>query len=147
MYYLSHTLHFNKPSLYTMTWAPPQPSSDAGAISPPLTMRQLKANLRCWLQMLAQHVPDANVMLVGTHDDGSAEYQSVRLEVEAAVDAEIEHLNSLVVQECSELQKKMDTCESDLAKLKRKICTGSTLKIDSAGLLLAIALVLVTQTF
>ena len=111
MYYLSHSVHFTQRCLYILTWTPPQPASDAGALSPPLSLERLKDDLRLWLQMLAQHVPDAKVLLVGTRDDGSAEYQSVREQVEAAVDAEMEQLNSRVRLECNELQRMKDDCE------------------------------------
>ena len=109
MYYLSHSVHFTQRCLYVLTWTPPQPASQAGALSPPVTLEQLKADLRLWLQMLAQHVPKAKVLLVGTRDDGSAEYQSVRAQMEAAVDAEIEQLNSRVGRECRLLQGRMCT--------------------------------------
>ena len=118
MYYLSHSVHFTQRCLYILTWTPPQPASDAGALSPPLTLERLKDDLRLWLQMLAQHVPDAKVLLVGTRDDGSDEYQSVREQVEAAVDAEMEQLNSRVRFECNELQRMKDDCEIEVAKAK-----------------------------
>jgi hypothetical protein len=114
VYYLSHSVHFTQRCLYILTWTPPQPASDAGALSPPVTLEQLKDDLRLWLQMLAQHVPDAKVLLVGTRDDESDKYQSVREQVEAAVDAEMEQLNSRVRLECNELQRMKDECESEV---------------------------------
>ncbi len=110
MYYLSHSVHFTQRCLYILTWTPPQPASHAGALSPPLTLQQLLADLRLWLQMLAQHVPNAKLVLVGTRDDGSAEYQGVRAHVESAVDAEIEQLNGRVGRECRELQRMQADC-------------------------------------
>jgi hypothetical protein len=87
VYYLSHSVHFTQRCLYILTWTPPQPAAHTSALSPPLTLEQLLADLRLWLHMLAQHVPNAKLLLVGTRDDGSAEYQSTRAQVEAAVDA------------------------------------------------------------
>ena len=118
VYYLSHSVHFTQRCLYILTWTPPQPASLAGALSPPLTLQQLKADLRLWLQMLAQHVPNAKVLLVGTRDDNSAEYQSVQYQVEAAVDAEIEQLNSRVEPECAKLQKMKTACDDGVAAAK-----------------------------
>ena len=118
MYYLSHSVHFTQRCLYILTWTPPQPASLAGALSPPLTLQQLKADLRLWLQMLAQHVPNAKVLLVGTRDDNSAEYQLVQYQVEAAVDAEIEQLNSRVEPECAKLQKMKKACDDGVAAAK-----------------------------
>ncbi len=106
VYYLSHSVHFTQRCLYILTWTPPQPAAHAGALSPPLSLEQLSGDLRLWLQMLAQHVPNAVVLLVGTRDDGSVEYQSVRVQVEAAVDAEIEQLNGGVGREFRELQRR-----------------------------------------
>ena len=118
MYYLSHSVHFTQRCLYVLTWTPPQPASHASALSPPLTLEQLKANRRLWLQMLAQHVPKAKVLLVGTRDDGSAEYQGVRAQIEAAVDAEIEQLNGRVGRKCKQLQQMERDCASGVAAAK-----------------------------
>ena len=120
MYYLSHSVHFTQRCLYVLTWTPPQPASHAGALSPPLTLEQLKGDLRLWLQMLAQHVPKAKVLLVGTRDDGSAEYQGVRAQIEAAVDAEIEQLNGRVGRECRQLQQMERECASGVAAAKTR---------------------------
>jgi hypothetical protein len=111
VYYLSHSVHFTQRCLYILTWTPPQPAAHAGALSPPLTLEQLLADLRLWLQMLAQHVPNAKLLLVGTRDDGLAEYQSTRAQVEAAVDAEVEQLNGRVGPECRELQSMEEKCQ------------------------------------
>ena len=124
MYYLSHSVHFTQRCLYVLTWTPPQPASHASALSPPLTLEQLKADLRLWLQMLAQHVPKAKVLLVGTRDDGSAEYQGVRAQIEAAVDAEIEQLNGRVGPECRELQRMEGECQAGVAALKERWATS-----------------------
>jgi len=118
VYYLSHSVHFTQRCLYILTWTPPQTASLAGALSPPLNLQQLKADLRLWLQMLAQHVPNAKVLLVGTRDDDSAEYQSVQRQVEAAVDAEIEQLNSRVKSECAKLQEMKKACDDVVAAAK-----------------------------
>jgi hypothetical protein len=118
VYYLSHSVHFTQRCLYILTWTPPQPASRASAMSPPLTLEQLLADLRLWLQMLAQHVPNAKLVLVGTRDDGSEEYQSMRVLVEAAVDAEIEQLNCRVGPECRELRRMEEECEGAVAAAK-----------------------------
>ncbi len=123
VYYLSHSVHFAQRCLYVLTWTPPQPASHAGALSPPQTLEQLKADLRIWLQMLAQHVPKAKVLLVGTRDDGSAEYQGVRVQVEASVDAEIEQLNRRVGPECRQLQQMEWECASGVAAAKKRWTT------------------------
>jgi hypothetical protein len=115
VYYLSHSVHFTQRCLYILTWTPPQPAAHATALSPPLTLAQLEADLLLWLQMLAQHVPNAKLLLVGTRDDGSAQYQSVRQHVEAAVDAEIEQLNRRVACECRELQRMEEECQRAVA--------------------------------
>jgi hypothetical protein len=120
---MSHSVHFTQRCLYVLTWTPPQPASHAGAFSPPLTLEQLKADLRLWLQMLAQHVPKAKVLLVGTRDDGSEEYQGVRAQVEAAVDAEIEQLNRRVGPECRQLQHMERECASGVAAAKMRWTT------------------------
>jgi GTPase SAR1 family protein len=118
VYYLSHSVHFTQRCLYILTWTRPQTAQHAGALSPPQTLEHLVGDLRLWLQMLAQHIPNANVLLVGTRDDGSAEYQSMRAQVEAAVDAEILQLNCRVIPECEALlcmakqnQVRVDACK------------------------------------
>ena len=52
VYYLSHSVQFTQRCLYILTWTPPQPTAHAGALSPPLTLEQLLADLRLWLQMI-----------------------------------------------------------------------------------------------
>jgi hypothetical protein len=120
VYYLSHSVHFTQRCLYILTWTPPQPASHAGALSPPLTLEQLLDDLRLWLQMLAQHVPNAKLILVGTRDDGSDKYQSMRSHIEAAVDAEIEQLNWRVGPECRELRRMEGECERAVAEAKER---------------------------
>jgi hypothetical protein len=117
---MSHSIHFTQRCLYILTWTPPQPASHAGALSPPLTLEQLKVDLRLWLQMLSQHVPNARIVLVGTRDDGSDDYQSVRQRVEVAVDAEIEQLNRHVGPECRKLQQMLQACESGVFVAKNR---------------------------
>ena len=115
---MSHSVHFTQRCLYILTWTPPQPAAHSGALSPPLTLDQLLADLRLWLQMLAQHVPKAKLVLVGTRDDGSAEYQSLRAQVEAAVDAEIMQLNGRVELEYRELRRMEKECHAGVAASK-----------------------------
>jgi hypothetical protein len=133
VYYLSHSVHFTQRCLYILTWTPPKHASHQGALSPPLTLEQLKADLRLWLQMLAQHVPKAKVLLVGIRDDGSAEYQGVRAQVEAAVDAEIEQLNGRVGRECRQLQQMERECASGVAAAKTRWTTSEVGRCFEAG--------------
>jgi pentatricopeptide repeat protein len=60
VYYMSHSLFMSPRAVYVLVWKRPDADS-ANALEP------AKAGLRRWLEMIGLHVPDAKVLIVGTH--------------------------------------------------------------------------------
>ena len=65
MYYFSHTLHFTRRCLYVLTWTAHKFSGSRDAQA--LDVDAIVAPLKTWLQLLAANVPEACVIVVGTH--------------------------------------------------------------------------------
>ena len=65
IYYLSHTLHFTRRCLYLLMWTTHKFSDSDAAIA--LGFEDVVGPLKRWLQLLAANVPEANVVVVGTH--------------------------------------------------------------------------------
>ena len=65
LYYFSHTLHFTRRCLYVLTWTAHK-FSDSRAPQA-LHLDAIVSPLKTWLQLLAANVPEACVIVVGTH--------------------------------------------------------------------------------
>ncbi len=65
IYHLSHTLHFTRRCLYMLMWTTHKFSESDAAIA--LGVEDIVGPLKRWLQLLAASVPEANVVVVGTH--------------------------------------------------------------------------------
>ena len=65
IYYLSHTMHFTRRCLYVLMWTAHK-FSDSGAAQE-LSLEAIVSPLKRWLQLLAANVPEASVVVVGTH--------------------------------------------------------------------------------
>ncbi len=65
IYHLSHTLHFTRRCLYLLMWTTHKFSESDAAIA--LGVEDVVGPLKRWLQLLAANVPEANVVVVGTH--------------------------------------------------------------------------------
>jgi GTPase SAR1 family protein len=65
IYHLSHTLHFTRRCLYLLMWTSHKFSESEATIV--MGVDDILGPLKCWLQLLAANVPEANVLVVGTH--------------------------------------------------------------------------------
>jgi hypothetical protein len=65
LYYFSHTLHFTRRCLYVLTWTAHKFSDSRAAQA--LHLDAIVSPLKTWLQLLAVNVPEACVIVVGTH--------------------------------------------------------------------------------
>ena len=65
LYYFSHTLHFTRRCLYVLMWTAHK-FSDSRAPQA-LHLDAIVSPLKTWLQLLAANVPEACVIVVGTH--------------------------------------------------------------------------------
>jgi hypothetical protein len=104
--------------VYVLVWSPRREENEAardtaeGIVQPVLE----------WLQILSSHVPDASIVLVGTHSmtpegkgkpglfkDGAytSEFAQLANEVEQTVAAEVSRLNFIVEQELVHLRQRV----------------------------------------
>jgi GTPase SAR1 family protein len=116
--YLSHSVHLSARCVYVLVWSPRKEMEESsrdsvdGIVQPMLE----------WLQILSSHVPDASIVLVGTHSktpegkdkpgvfrDGAyaEEYAKLAEEVQRKVTEEINRLNCIVEQELVHLQRRV----------------------------------------
>ncbi len=116
--YLSHSVHLSARCVYVLVWSPRKEMDESSRDSVEGILRPMVE----WLQILSSHVPDANVVLVGTHsmtpedkDRPSwfndavyvAEYANIAIEVQRKVVEEINRLNFIVEQELVHLQQRV----------------------------------------
>jgi GTPase SAR1 family protein len=94
MYYFSHTMHFTRRCLYVLTWTTHK-FSKSGAMQE-LTSDDILLPLKRWLQLLTSNVPEAFVLLVGTHCRVEPKkFDAMRITVEKQVVAEMERLRCI----------------------------------------------------
>jgi hypothetical protein len=96
VYTLSHAVHFTDRCMYLLLWRP-----DAGA-EPAATV----AHIHKWLETLSMHVPNAVVVLVGSHCESlpGVDYSGVATAVEASVKGKVMQLNECTQLEVEELR-------------------------------------------
>ena len=97
VYTLSHAVHFTDRCIYLLLWKP-----DAGA-EPVATV----AHIHKWLETLSMHVPNAVVVLVGSHCESlpGVDYAGVAAAVEASVKGKVMQLNECTQLEVEELRQ------------------------------------------
>jgi GTPase SAR1 family protein len=96
IYYFSHTLHFTRRCLYVLMWTSHKFSGTESQVPVELTLDEIVSPLKRWLQLLAANVPEASVLLVGTHCRVEPEkFESMRPLVEMNVHDEMERLRDI----------------------------------------------------
>jgi hypothetical protein len=116
--YLSHSVHLSARCVYVLVWSPRKEENEAARDSAEGIVQPMIE----WLQILSSHVPDANIVLVGTHSmtpegkgkpglfkDGAytSEFEKLAKEVEHRVTAEVARLNQIVEQELVHLRQRI----------------------------------------
>jgi GTPase SAR1 family protein len=104
-YYLSHSLHFSRRSLYLLMWTPYKFSPDG---SPRLLDKdaEIVGPLKRWLQLLSDNVPEANVVVVGTHYSVNPHaFDALQTQVDQEISHEIDRLGHIAQWQASETQK------------------------------------------
>jgi GTPase SAR1 family protein len=92
IYYLSHTMHFTRRCLYVLMWTAHK-FSESGAAQE-LALEDIVSPLKRWLQLLTANVPEASVVVVGTHCRVQPErFEAMRVEVGQHVREEIDRLH------------------------------------------------------
>ena len=92
IYYFSHTMHFTRRCLYVLMWTAHK-FSESGAAQE-LTLDAVVSPMKQWLQLLAANVPEASVVVVGTHCRVQPErFEALRVQVDLHVREEIDRLH------------------------------------------------------
>ena len=98
LYYFSHTLHFTRRCLYVLTWTAHKFSESRAAQA--LDLDAIVSPLKIWLQLLAANVPEASVIVVGTHCRVEPQrFEAMRALVGQHVRDEIARLNHMAFAE------------------------------------------------
>jgi GTPase SAR1 family protein len=121
IYYLSHTMHFTRRCLYVLMWTAHK-FSESGAAQE-LAMEDIVSPLKRWLQLLAANVPEASVVVVGTHCRVQPErFEAMRVEVGRHVLEEIDRLHFMADAESAAtrelLQRQRATASALLDAIK-----------------------------
>jgi GTPase SAR1 family protein len=104
IYYLSHTLHFTRRCLYVLMWTTHK-FSESGAAQE-LTLEDIMSPMKQWLQLLATNVPEANLLLVGTHCLVEPnKFEAMRALVERQVLDEMQRLRTVADAEIAATRK------------------------------------------
>ena len=139
IYYFSHTMHFTRRCLYVLMWTAHK-FSESGAAQE-LTLHDIVSPMKQWLQLLAANVPEASVLLVGTHCRVQPEtFEAVRAQVEQQVLAEMQRLRTVADAESAAtrevLKRQQASCQSLLDQITSEL-SSSQLQLAAPRLLLA----------
>lgn len=105
IYYLSHSIHFSRRCIFCLVWSHVYTSSVSSDKSRDLELEQeILRPLFTWLQMLCHHVPNAQIILVGSHSKFNNEsFQKMNAVVEKRVKSEVRRLNACLLEEKEDL--------------------------------------------
>jgi GTPase SAR1 family protein len=122
IYYFSHTLHFTRRCLYVLMWTAHK-FSETG-IAQELALEGIVSPMKQWLQLLAANVPEASVLLVGTHCRVEPEkFEDMRALVEREVLAEMQRLRTVAHAESATTREVLKRQQSSGQSLLRQIDT------------------------
>ena len=98
IYYFSHTMHFTRRCLYVLVWTAHKFSESGTAQK--LAVADIVEPLKRWLQLIAANVPEASIVVVGTHCQVDPQaFDAMRTVVEVHVREELERLCFIAVAE------------------------------------------------
>jgi GTPase SAR1 family protein len=139
IYYFSHTMHFTRRCLYVLMWTTHKFSDSKTPVE--LTLHDIVSPMKQWLQLLAANVPEASVLLVGTHCRVQPEtFEAVQTLVEQQVLAEMQRLRTVAVAESAatrEVLKRQQASGHSLLGQIALVLSSSQLQLSAPRLLLA----------
>jgi GTPase SAR1 family protein len=139
IYYFSHSMHFTRRCLYVLLWTTHKFSENHAVQE--LTLDDIVTPLKRWLQLLASNVPEANLMLVGTHCRVEPEkFDAKRLLVEQHVHAEMQRLRHIASAETvstREVLKRLQTRAQTLIEHITAELSDSQVELSTLRLQLA----------
>jgi GTPase SAR1 family protein len=130
IYHLSHTLHFTRRCLYVLMWATHKFSEDN--IPQALPIEAIVAPLKRWLQLLAAYVPEANVIVVGTHYDvDPSSFKLMQELVDSQLREEVQRLSFIADEEANATRKVLVRQQVKVDKLRHDV--ESQLRMQNVG--------------
>jgi GTPase SAR1 family protein len=131
IYYFSHTMHFTRRCLYVLVWTAHK-FSDSGAPLA-LAVADVFGPLKRWLQLLAANVPEANILVVGTHCQvGREAFDAMQTVIEEQLRQELDRLRFIAVAESVAtrrlLQMQLDKEQALYNQIKAEL-SASTLRL------------------
>jgi GTPase SAR1 family protein len=120
VYTVSHAMHFTARCIYLLLWKP-------GA-----SLESALASVGRWLETLVLYVPDAVVVLVGSHCESlpDDEYRQLSACVQERVQAKVAELNDLTKLEVMKLHERYK-CAADTAKAAADAYKAASTASDS----------------
>jgi GTPase SAR1 family protein len=98
IYYFSHTMHFTRRCLYVLVWTAHKFSESGTAQE--LAVEDIWGPLKRWIHMLAANVPEANILVVGTHCQVDPEaFDTMRTLIEERLRQELDRLKFIAAAE------------------------------------------------
>jgi GTPase SAR1 family protein len=120
IYYFSHTLHFTRRCLYLLMWTTHKFSESDAAIA--IAVEDIVGPLKRWLQLLAANVPEANVVVVGTHCKVNPDaFAVVQQRVDELLKEEIARLRFIAEQEAKATREVFQLQEAKVRSLQHDV--------------------------
>jgi GTPase SAR1 family protein len=122
LYYFSHTMHFTRRCLYVLTWTAHKFSDSR--VAQELEVDAVVSPLKIWLQLLAANVPEASVIVVGTHCRVQPEqFEAMRQQVGRHVRDEIARLRHMADAESAATREVLQQQETKARELLVQVAT------------------------
>jgi GTPase SAR1 family protein len=127
IYYLSHTLHFTRRCLYVLMWT--SHKFGANDTAELLDVKDIVGPLIRWLNLLANNIPDANVLVVGTHCnvDPSA-FDRMRKDIDMHVNEEMLRLRDVTCRQAAAtrevFERQQETVKTHLERINQHLASS-----------------------
>jgi GTPase SAR1 family protein len=133
IYHLTHTLHFTRRCLYMLIWSTHKFSADD--VPQELSVQDIVVPLKRWLQLLAAHVPEAKVLVVGTHCEvNPGNFKVVQESVDKQLKDEMQRLHFIAREESTATREVLAQQKDKLEKLRCNIEAELNLQNVRVGL-------------
>jgi GTPase SAR1 family protein len=127
VYMLSHTVHFTHRCIYMLLWRPLE------------SIDEILSPISLWLESLCMHVPDAHVVLVGSHCRSSLaedEFAALSAKIEFAARLKLKELNETTRLEVDNLRSQLSDAVSERQFLQDNYERAAAMCVDDANFLL-----------
>ncbi len=126
VYMLSHAIHFTHRCVYMLLWKPFD------------SVDKILSSLFLWLESLCIHVPDAHIVLVGSHCKSifTEDISELSAKIEVAARLKLQELNAIIKLEVDSLRSQLSDAISQRQLLQDKYKMTAAMSSDDAAFLL-----------